>query len=215
MKTIRVVLADDHGIVRNGIKSTLSDIKHIKVVGEASSGLEAIDVVKKIMPDVVVMDITMPEMTGIEATAQIHKKYPEVKCLVLSMHDREEYIFRSIEAGALGYILKDTGKDEFVKAIETVAKGEKYFSTSISNILVSGYLQKVKGGSETEDDSVLTKREKGILRLIVNGKNNREIAEELDISIRTIETHRANMMKKLKVKNAIELVKVAMEEKLV
>lgn len=216
MKTIKVVLVDDHVIVRNGIKSTLSDAKDIKVIGEASNGVEAIEVVKKLMPDVVVMDITMPEMNGIEAVSIITKKYPTVNCLILSMHDREEYVFKSIEAGALGYLLKDTDKEEFIKAIQAVSKGEKHYSTSISNVLVSGYLQKIKTPSAYEQaESILTKRELGILKLIVEGMNNRGIADKLDISIRTIETHRANIMKKLKVKNAVELVRVALEEKIV
>ena len=216
MKTIKVILADDHGIVRNGIKSTLNDAKNIKVIGEASNGLEAIDAVKKLQPDVVVMDITMPEMNGIDAVAQIHKKYPSVNCMMLSMHDKEEYIFKAIEAGALGYLLKDTDRDEFIKAIETVARGEKYFPTAISNVLVTGYMHKIKSGdSGEESDSALTRREKSILKLIVNGSNNREIAEELDLSVRTVETHRFNIMKKLNVKNAIELVKVAIEEKII
>jgi DNA-binding NarL/FixJ family response regulator len=215
MKTIKVVLADDHGIVRNGIKSTLGDAKHIKIVGEASNGMEAVEAVKRTQPDVVVMDITMPEMNGIDAVALIHKKFPDVHCLMLTMNDREEYVFKSIEAGALGYLLKDTGREEFIRAIETVSRGEKYFSTAVSNVLVSGYLQKVKNPAPDDSESVLTRREKGILKLIVNGMNNREIADQLDISIRTIETHRANIMKKLQVKNAVELVKVALEEKIV
>lgn len=214
---INVVLADDHGIVRDGIKSTLRNEKNIKIIGEASNGKEAIELAKKLMPDIVIMDISMPEMNGIEATSLIHKKYPKSRCLVLSMHDKEEYVFKAIEAGAFGYLLKDTSKEEFIKAINMVAKGEKYFSSSISNVLINGYLHKIKGqdGEEDEDESVLTKREKGILKLIVEGQNNREIADKLEISIRTIETHRANIMKKLKVKNAIELVKVAIEQKLV
>lgn len=216
MKTIKVVLADDHEIVRNGIKSTLSDAKNIKVIGEASNGLEAIGAVKKLQPDVLVIDITMPEMNGIEAVGIIHKKYPEVKCMILSMHDREEYVFKSIEAGAMGYLLKDTGKAEFIQAITKVAQGEKHFSTTITDVLVTGYLHKIKNPAPADEgEGVLTKREKGILKLIVNGKNNREIADQLDISIRTIETHRANIMKKLKVKNAVELVRVALDEKIV
>lgn len=216
MKVIKVVLADDHTIVRNGIKSTLSDAKGIKVIGEASNGLEAIEAVKRLQPDVLVIDITMPEMNGIEAVEIINKRFPNVKCLILSMHDREEYVFKSIEAGALGYLLKDTGKDEFIQAITTVARGEKHYSTSITDVLVTGYLQKVRNPQPSdESDTVLTKREKGILKLIVNGMNNREIADQLDISIRTIETHRANIMKKLHVKNAVELVRVALAEKIV
>jgi DNA-binding NarL/FixJ family response regulator len=220
MKNITVILVDDHGIVRDGIKSTLRGEKNIKIVGEASNGLEAIEKIKKLSPDVVIIDITMPEMNGIDATSIITKKYPDTKSLVLSMHDNEDYVLRSIEAGAYGYLLKDTGKEEFVRAINAVAKGEKYFSTSVSNILATGYLQKIKsresGFAESESEfGGLTKREKGILKLIVDGQSNRGIADKLDISIRTIETHRANIMKKLKVKNAVELIKVAMEEKIV
>jgi two-component system, NarL family, response regulator DegU len=216
---VKIVLADDHGIVRDGIKSTLRDEKSFKVIGEASNGLEAIEKVKNLSPDVIIIDINMPEMNGIEATAIISKKYPDTKALVLSMHDNEDYILKSIEAGAAGYLLKDTNKDEFVKAINAVAKGEKYFSTSISNILATGYLHRIKkeGAKNVDDDSenALTRREKGILKLIVQGSSNREIADSLSISIRTIEVHRSNMMKKLKVKNAVELVKYAMENNLV
>jgi two-component system response regulator DegU len=215
---VKIVLADDHGIVRDGIRSTLRDEKSFKIVGEASNGLEAIEVVKALSPDIIIIDINMPKMNGIEATAIITKKYPDTKSLVLSMHDNEDYILKSIEAGASGYLLKDTNKEEFVKAIKAVAKGEKYFSTSISNILATGYLHRIKkeGAKSAEDDSEngLTRREKGILKLIVQGQSNREIADSLSISIRTIEVHRSNMMKKLKVKNAVELVKFAMENNL-
>ncbi|HXA01576.1 MAG TPA: response regulator transcription factor [Cytophagaceae bacterium] len=216
---VKIVLADDHGIVRDGIKSTLRDEKTFKIVGEASNGLEAIERVKALAPDIIIIDINMPEMNGIDATTIITKKYPNTKSLVLSMHDNEDYILKSIEAGASGYLLKDTNKEEFVKAIKAVAKGEKYFSTSISNILATGYLHRIKkeGTRVGEDDSEsgLTRRENGILKLIVQGRSNREIADSLSISIRTIEVHRSNMMKKLKVKNAVELVKFAMENNLV
>jgi two-component system, NarL family, response regulator DegU len=216
---VKIVLADDHGIVRDGIKSTLRDEKAFKIIGEASNGVEAIEKVKALSPDVIIIDINMPEMNGIEATAIISKKYPNTKALVLSMHDNEDYILKSIEAGAAGYLLKDTSKEEFIKAINAVAKGEKYFSTSISNILATGYLHRIKkeGVRSTDEDSEngLTRREKGILKLIVQGLGNREIADSLSISVRTIEVHRSNMMRKLKVKNAVELVKYAMENNLV
>jgi DNA-binding NarL/FixJ family response regulator len=216
---VKIVLADDHGIVRDGIKSTLRDEKAFKIIGEASNGVEAIEKVKALSPDVIIIDINMPEMNGIEATAIISKKYPNTKALVLSMHDNEDYILKSIEAGAAGYLLKDTSKEEFIKAINAVAKGEKYFSTSISNILATGYLHRIKkeGVRTTDEDSEngLTRREKGILKLIVQGLGNREIADSLSISVRTIEVHRSNMMRKLKVKNAVELVKYAMENNLV
>ncbi len=215
---IKVLLVDDHGIVRDGIKATLNSEKNIKIVGEASNGLEAIEQVKKLAPNVVVMDISMPEMNGIEATSIISDRFPNSKTLILSMHDNEDYILKSIESGASGYILKDTGKEEFIKAITTIYKGDKYFSTPVSSIIAEGYLQKIKKGSTPDDDSDnfgLTKREKGILKMIINGNSNREIADSFAISIRTIETHRFNIMKKLKVKNAAELVKLALENKIV
>jgi len=220
MKKINILLVDDHAIVRDGIKSTLKDQKNFIIAGEAANGAEAIEAVKKISPDVVIMDITMPEMNGIEATEIISKKYPESKVLVLSMHDNETYILKSVEAGAHGYLLKDVDKAEFAKAIIAVNNGEKYFNTAISSVLVAGYLNKVKQNdqqspSATNDEYELTKREKGILKMITVGKNNREIADGLGISIRTIETHRANIMKKLKVKNAVELVRVALDDKIV
>jgi two-component system response regulator DegU len=219
MKTVKIVLVDDHTIVRDGIKSTLKDQKNFKIIGEAGNGKEAVELVKKTEPDVVIMDISMPDMNGIEATDIISKKFPHSKVIVLSMHDDETYILKSVEAGAYGYLLKDVDKNEFVRAINAVNQGDKYFNTSISSVLVSGYLNRIKSigssSNQSSDEYDLTKREKGILKMITDGKNNREIADGLGISIRTIETHRANIMKKLKVKNAIELVKVAIEDKIV
>jgi two-component system, NarL family, response regulator DegU len=219
MDKIKILLVDDHTIVRDGVKATLRDQDNFVIVGEAVNGLEAIEAVKQLNPNVVIMDITMPEMNGIEAANIISKKYAASKVLILSMHDDETYILKSVEAGAYGYLLKDVDKSEFVKAITAVYNGEKYFNTAISSMLVSGYLNKVKQ-NDMQDVSVsndydLTKREKGILKMITTGNNNREIADGLGISIRTIETHRANIMKKLKVKNAVELVRVALDEKIV
>ncbi|MFN8415982.1 MAG: response regulator transcription factor [Cytophagaceae bacterium] len=220
MKTISLVLVDDHSIVRDGVRATLKDQKNIKIVGEASNGKEAITIISELEPDVVIMDIAMPEMNGIDATDALTKKKVPSRVIILSMHDNETYVLKSVEAGAMGYLLKDVDKEEFIKAINTVAGGEKYFNTTISNLLVNGYLNKMRQGdlktNDTEvDEFDLTKREIGILKMIVDGKNNREIADGLGISVRTIETHRANIMKKLKVKNAVELVKVAIEEKIV
>ncbi|MGN6647187.1 MAG: response regulator [Cytophaga sp.] len=222
MKKINILLVDDHSIVRDGIKATLKDQKNFNIAGEAANGKEAIESVRLLNPDVVIMDITMPEMNGIESADVISKKYPHSKVLILSMHDNETYILKSVEAGAYGYLLKDVDKDEFVKAITAVYNGEKYFNTTISSMLVAGYLNKIKEGNDSTpsavagaDDYDLTKREKGILKMITVGKNNREIADGLGISIRTIETHRANIMKKLKVKNAVELVRIAIDEKIV
>ncbi|WP_299250296.1 response regulator transcription factor [uncultured Cytophaga sp.] len=220
MEKINILLVDDHTIVRDGIKATLKDQVNFNIIGEAINGFDAIETVKILHPDVVVMDITMPEMNGIDATMEISKKYPGSKVLILSMHDNETYILKSVEAGAYGYLLKDVDKSEFVKAINAIFNGEKYFNTAISSVLVAGYLNKVKqtesqSSISSNDEYDLTKREKGILKMITIGKNNREIADGLGISIRTIETHRANIMKKLKVKNAVELVRIALEDNII
>ncbi len=217
---IKILLVDDHGIVRDGIKSTLTSEKNFKIIGEASNGQEAIEKVKKLSPDVVIMDISMPGMNGIEATTAISKRFPGTRTLMLSMHDNEDYVLKSLESGAAGYILKDTGKEEFVKAINIVANGEKYFSIAVSNILATGYLHRVKNNAipsegENDDPHGLSKRERKILKMIVQGNNNKDIADELSLSVRTIETHRFNIMKKMKVKNALEMVKMAMEKKMV
>lgn len=220
MEKINVILADDHTLVRGGIRSTLESQGNIRVVGEAADGLEAIEKVKALHPDVIILDITMPEMSGLEAAAVISETHPDTKILMLSMHDKEDYIKEAIEAGACGYLLKDAHKDEFIKAVVAVAAGEKFFSSSVSNILANVYLSSLKGettgGSRPEKaDDDLTRREKDILKRIVNGSNNRQIAGDLDLSVRTIEAHRFKIMKKLNVKNAAELVKISFEKGLV
>lgn len=214
MEKIRIVLADDHEIVRNGIKQLFESEGYIEVVAEASNGREAIEQIKIHKPDVLVMDISMPEMTGIEAADEIKKENIDTKILILSMFDKDEYVLKAVELGAYGYLLKDTGKEGFIKALKTIVAGEKYFSSEISNIIVNQYLNSVNGSS-SRNKSDLTKRESDILTLVVQGMNNKKIAEECGISVRTIETHRLNIMKKLKVNNAAELVRVAIENKLV
>lgn len=214
MEKIRIVLADDHEIVRNGIKQLFESEGYIEVVAEASNGREAIEQIKIHKPDVLVMDISMPEMTGIEAADEIKKENIDTKILILSMFDKDEYVLKAVELGAYGYLLKDTGKEGFIKALKTIVAGEKYFSSEISNIIVNQYLNSMNGSS-SRNKSDLTKRESDILTLVVQGMNNKKIAEECGISVRTIETHRLNIMKKLKVNNAAELVRVAIENKLV
>ncbi|MFT2011215.1 response regulator [Pontibacter sp. 13R65] len=216
MEKIKILLADDHTIVRNGIRSLLEDLADVEIVGEAQDGAEAIEKVKELVPDVLMIDIAMPVMNGLEAAAQVSKLYPTTRCLMLSMHNNEDYILKSVEAGAFGYLLKDTTRDEMVRALRTVASGEKYFSPSVSNIIIASYLQKV---NETEKSTVkkskLSKQEKVILKFIVDGSNSREIAEKLNLSVRTVDNHRASMMKRLSVKNAVELVRKALDENLV
>jgi len=212
--SIRVVLADDHVFVRDGIKSLLENEANIEVVGEATDGLEALIAVENNQPDLLILDIRMPNMTGIEVVEKLRTQNNLVKIVMLSMHESEEYVLKSIKAGADGYLLKGSSKEEFLKAVHTVSEGGKYFSGDISSILIS---QLTHPGSFPEtrpqlsEEMMITKREKEILSLLLSGKGNKEIAEALDISKRTAEVHRFNLMKKLKVKNLIELSNKATE----
>lgn len=212
--TIRVVLADDHVFVRDGIKSLLENEANIEVVGEATDGLEALKMVETTHPDLLILDIRMPNLTGIEVVEKLRSQNNLVKIVMLSMHESEEYVLKSIKAGADGYLLKGSSKEEFLKALHTVSNGGKYFSGDISSILI-GQLTHPAAVQETkpaqEDDLMITKREKEILKLLLSGKGNKEIAEALDISKRTAEVHRFNLMKKLKVKNLMELSNKANE----
>lgn len=216
MAKIKVVLADDHYIVRNGIKNLL-DMDEIEVVGEANDGFEAIELVKNLSPDVLMIDITMPKMNGLDATGIVTKQYKGTKTLILSMHENEDYILKAVEEGALGYLLKDSSKEEILDAIKTVYAGNKYFNGPVSNIIINGYLNSVRNSGNQENQIVykISKKEKEILGHIIDGKNSREIAEMLELSVRTVDNHRANMMKRLEVKNAVELVKLALDKKLV
>jgi two-component system nitrate/nitrite response regulator NarL len=212
--TIRVVLADDHVFVRDGIKSLLENEANIEVVGEATDGLEALKIVEINKPDLLILDIRMPNMTGIEVVEKLRDQKNTVKIVMLSMHESEEYVLKSIKAGADGYLLKGSSKEEFLKALHTVANGGKYFSGDISSILISQLNNPAAsvGPKQTlDEEQLITKREKEILKLLLSGKGNKEIAEALDISKRTAEVHRFNLMKKLKVKNLMELSNKATE----
>jgi DNA-binding NarL/FixJ family response regulator len=214
---IKIILVDDHYIVRNGIRALFDDVDEIEVIGEASNGFEAITKVSDLHPNIAILDISMPQMNGLDAAEIIHKQFPNTKTLIMSMHDNKEYILRSLEVGADGYLLKDSSKEEIIKAIKTVSGGEKYYSGSVSGILVSGYLNVIANPTGIDFEkkkAIISKQEKSILAHLIHGRNSREIAEELTLSVRTVDNHRARMMKKLGVKNAVELVKMAMEEKL-
>ena len=218
---INVILADDHVLVRDGIKALLEDQTGINVIDEASNGKEALEVVSKNKPHILIVDIRMPEMNGIEVVAEINKHHKDVKTLVLSMHDSEEYVVRSIQAGADGYLLKGASKEEFLKALNKVASGGKYFTGDVSSIImnnfVNGNITKTAGlQKETKElPFKLTKREKQILILVLELKNNKDIAEELQISKRTAEVHRFNLMKKLEAKNLMELNSKSKEYQLI
>ncbi|WP_445955659.1 response regulator [Yeosuana sp.] len=221
MSIINVVLADDHVLVRDGIKALLEDQEGIHVIDEASNGVEALEVIKKNKPHLLIVDIRMPELNGIEVVKEVSKKYSDVRTLVLSMHDSEEYVVKAIQAGADGYLLKGASKEEFLKALYKVAAGGKYFTGDISAIIMNNFvngnapLESSSKETKTEDPFNLTKREKQILNLVLQLKNNKDIADELQISKRTAEVHRFNLMKKLDVKNLMELNNKAKEFELI
>ena len=216
MENIKIVLAEDHLIVRKGLKNLLEEEKGIKVIGEASDGREAIEVVETLRPDLLIADIRMPVMSGLDAADDLSRRPHPPKILILSMHDDEDYILQSVEVGASGYLLKDTSKEELLKAIRTIHQGGKYFSGDVSDALVKRYLTGRNSNRTSESPTVqaygLTKRERQILSMIADGVGNKEIAEQLGKSIRTIETHRFNIMKKLKVNNVVELLKKVEED---
>ncbi len=217
MEPIKVLLVDDHEIVRNGIKMILENEPNIEVIGEASNGMEALDKIKMLHPDILILDIRMPVLNGIELAQMIPEHAPGLKTLILSMHDDEEYITKTVESGAFGYVLKDASKDEFIKAIKTIHEGNKYFSGDISNVLVNHYLNVIEQSDtqepkESGNEYHLTKREKQILGLLYQGQNNKEIADQLGKSIRTIETHRFNIMKKVGVTSVTDLFRRVEQE---
>jgi len=196
-------------LVRDGIKALLEHENTFKVIAEASNGKDALEMLPVYQPDLLIVDIRMPEMNGNELITIVSKQYPNIKTLVLSMHDAQEYVLESIEAGADGYMLKGASKPEFLKALCTISDGGKYFSGDVSSILLNSLTHKESSPSSkksAENNTFnLSKREKQVLSIILNGKSNKEIAEELNVSKRTAEVHRYNLMKKLKVKNLMEL----------
>lgn len=217
MDRINIVLADDHVLVRKGIKSMLELDTEIRVVGEAGNGQEALNIARELKPDILVLDIRMPEMTGLEAAARLGDYAPETRAVILSMHDSEEYVVQALQAGAYGYLLKDTDKEEFIRALKQVHGGHKYFSGAVSHVLANQLLNArpyLSPRTPVEDVYHLTRREKEILRMVIDGKHNREIADSLGKSLRTIETHRFNIMKKLGVNNAVDMVNKTVRENL-
>jgi DNA-binding NarL/FixJ family response regulator len=207
MREIRVLIADDHAILRDGIRSLLERQDDIQIVGEASNGREALDLVGRVQPDIVLMDIAMPEMNGLEATRQIKDRYPQVKVLILTQHDDREYIEPVLKAGAAGYVLKRSGGREVVTAIYQVYEHGAFLEPSIARQVISGYTRSEPAAKEPLP--ALTERETEILRLTVLGKSNKEIAALLKISPKTVSVHRSNLMGKLDVRSDIELLRYA------
>lgn len=212
MEKIRVLVVDDHTVVREGICALLGLAGDIEVVGEADNGREALDKVRELVPDVVLMDVAMPTMDGLEATRRIHREFPHTKVLALSQYDDREYVFSIVEAGAQGFISKTAASSEVVSGIRAVHRGDSYLSPSVAKLLVEHYQEGASVRRRQDPYGQLTNREREILRLLAEGHTGQEIADMLIISPKTVEGHKTNLMSKLDIHNRIDLVKYALRK---
>jgi two-component system response regulator NreC len=215
MAKIRLILADDHAVVRSGIRMLLEAQPDIEIVAEAESGREAVEEARRTKPDVVLMDVQMPGLNGIEATQQIKKLVPETAILALTMHEDDQYFFEMLHSGASGYVPKRAAPDELVTAIRTVARGEIFLYPSLATRLVQDYLKRADANDQPLVYDDLTPREREVLVLIAEGMSNAEIAENLVISVKTVDRHRENIMRKLNMHNRVDLVKYAIRSGLI
>lgn len=209
METVKLLIVDDHELIQNGIRDMLKPIKRFKIVANAMNGKEAIEKAREFKPDIIFTDISMPVMNGIEATKIITSENPEIKILALTQHEENEYVLQFLNAGGDGYLLKNSTKDDFIEAIDTVLAGNRYLSKQVSEQMISNLVNKSAASTEDSENIHLTKREKEIIQKIADDLSNQQIADELHISLRTVETHRRNIMQKLKVKTVVALLKYA------
>lgn len=205
---MRVVLADDHSLVRAGIRALLASISDVEIVGEASNGAQVLDLLKTSPPDILLTDIAMEGMSGLEAAARVAKEFPDVRVIILSMYANEEYVCQAIQAGAAGYLLKDAEPDELERALRVVAAGGTYLTPAVSKHVIADYMRRVSGDKAPPEP--LTPRQREILRLIAEGKATKEIAAILGISTKTVETHRAQLMERLDIHEVAGLVRYAL-----
>jgi len=206
MRKIRILLADDHKLIRSGLRLLVEQQPDLAVVGEANDGREAFSLAKSLKPDVVVMDIGMPSLNGIEAALKITQANPDISVVMLSMHSDESYVLRALKSGAKGYLLKDSAESDLIKAVRAVADGKSFFSPAVSKVLLDDYVRKLKRSGAEDAYDLLTPREREILQLVAEGKSNKDVASLLNLSIYTVETHRSNIMEKLNLRGIPELI---------
>lgn len=212
MKKVRVLLADDHNVVRAGLRSLLERQPNLTVIGEAEDGRQTVDLAGSLDPDVVIMDIGMPILNGIEATRQITHKHPTTSVVILSMHSDEAYVMRAIKAGARAYLLKDSAEADLMRAIDAVWQGKSFFSPKISRMLLEDHIRLLERHGLEDSYELLTTREREILQLLAEGKTNKEVAGMLNLSLHTVETHRGNILQKLNLHSSAELVLYAVRK---
>jgi DNA-binding NarL/FixJ family response regulator len=215
MKKITILIADDHGIVRKGLRLQLEQNENFQVLGEASDGREAVRMAEELLPDVVIMDIAMPNLNGIQATTQLVKKNPQIGVIILSMYSDETYLTRTLAAGAKGYLLKDSADVDLDRAVQVVAQGKPFFSPAIANTLLEDYMRQLQQRGLQDSYDLLTEREKEILQLLAEGRSNKEVANVLNLSINTIETHRTRIMQKLNLHSAADIVLYAVRKRII
>jgi len=215
VSNIRVIVADDHTVIRSGLKLMLGREPDVEVIGEAADGRQAVDLAEKLRPDVVVLDVAMPILNGIEAARQIAAKLPKTRVVILSMHSDEGYVLKSLKAGARGYLLKDSAESDIINAIRAVNEGKAYFSPEISRLLADDYVRQLRQRDVDDSYELLTTREREILQLLAEGKSNKDISSLLDLSPYTVETHRSKILQKLNLHSLPELILYAVRKRII
>lgn len=212
---LKVMIADDHGVVRKGLRLLLEQYPEIEVVGEAANGRDAVRLAAELAPNVVLMDVAMPLLNGIDAAEQIRKAGTQVGIIMLTMHADESYVLRALNAGVKGYLLKESAEEDLLRAVKAVAEGRPFFSPAITQTLLEDYMRVLKQEGLSDSFELLTSREKEVLQLLAEGKSNKEAAAILDVSLYTVESHRTNLMQKLNLHNTAEIVLYAVRKNLV
>lgn len=215
MNPIRILIADDHGVMRRGLRLQLEQCAAFEVVGEASDGRQAVQLAEELQPDIVLMDIGMPNLNGIEATAQIGKRLPAIKVIILSMHSDEEFLLRALTAGAKGFLLKESGDTDLERAVRAVAQGKSFFSPAIQQTLMEDYVSQLRQRGLQDSYDLLTDREREVLQMLAEGKSNKEVATVLDCSVNTVATHRMHLMQKLDLHSSADIVLYAVRKRII